>query len=40
VLQNRELLVYAISESWNLQGDTDVVLKQRGKDVENKDRDT
>jgi len=40
VLQNGELLVYEISESWNLQGDKDITLKQRRKDVENKDRDT
>ena len=40
VLQNVELLVHEISESWNLQGDTDIDLKQREKDVENKDVDT
>jgi hypothetical protein len=40
VLQNGELLVYEISESWNLKDDTDIDLKQREKGVENKDRGT
>jgi hypothetical protein len=40
VLQNGELLVHEISESWNLQGNTDIDLKQSEKDVENKDVDT
>jgi hypothetical protein len=40
VLQNGELLVYKVSESLNLQGDTNIDLKQRENDVEIKDRDT
>jgi hypothetical protein len=40
MLQNGELLVHEISELWNLQSDTDIDLKQREEDVENKDVDT
>lgn len=40
MLHNGELLVYEIPESWDLQGETEIDLKEREKDVENKDRDT
>jgi hypothetical protein len=33
VLHNGELLVYEIPESWKLQGDTEIDLKEREEDV-------